>query len=352
MRRDGSPVEDAGGLPAWRRWRRGGYHALARAVAALVAAVPEATGRALCETLAAAALLVRGTERRRAERNLALAFPHLEPDARRRLLRRSALALGANLHAALRLERIARDDFREVRCEASPGRGGVDALTWVRRLRAEGRGVLILTGHLGCWELLGAFLARRLGGIGVVTGTVHNPPLDAWLQGRRRRLGMQVLPREGGVRPLLALLRRGGVAAVLLDQNVSVASEPVPFLGRPAPTATGLARIATRYGIPVLPVAVASDRREGRGDAHVVSCLPPLRPSHPAGEAAVTTLTAACNEALGHFVRRNPVEWVWFHDRWGVSDQAARSPDEIGSGRPGNVADVATRSREPAGERS
>jgi KDO2-lipid IV(A) lauroyltransferase len=186
-------------------------------------------------------------------------------------------------------------------------------------LAAQGRGVFILTGHLGCWELLGAWLARELrlrglGGLGVVTGTVHNPPVDRLLQQRRGRLGMTVLPREAGAGPLLRYLRSGGVVAVLQDQNTRTRNLDIPFFGVPAPTPVGLARLALRYDIPVLPVVIARDQRTGR---HQVVHLPPLEfRKRGSQDDDVRDFLALCNSRLELLIRRNPAEWVWFHRRW------------------------------------
>jgi KDO2-lipid IV(A) lauroyltransferase len=147
----------------------------------------------------------------------------------------------------------------------------------------------------------------------VVTGRVHNPAVDRLLQDRRRELGLVPLPRDGGARPLLRHLGAGGVAAVLLDQNVAARTEVVPFFGRPAPTPAGLAVLALRRGIPVLPVALA---RDGRG-GHLVRHLAPLVvPAGPAGDEEVRAFLTRCNARLERLIRRNPAEWVWFHDRW------------------------------------
>jgi KDO2-lipid IV(A) lauroyltransferase len=161
-----------------------------------------------------------------------------------------------------------------------------------------------------------------------VTATVHNRDVDGWLQARRKRLGMEVLPRERGLRPVVERLATGGVVAVLLDQNTRVASEPVDFLGHPAPTARGFARLALQRGTPVLPIAIAR-----RGNGHEVRCLRPLRPPAVADRGAELELLTLCNTALGELVRRNPVEWVWFHDRWGMGQASRRSTDSLAGNR-------------------
>ncbi len=302
---DGQPPRGpAAAPPRWRRARRRAYHLLALAVLGSVRALPPAAGRRLCEGLGRLALRLRPREAARARANLRLAFPDLPPGRIERLLSGSATALGRNLHGALRVEAEAAAGFPSVRDDG--------AVAAIEALRAEGRGVLVLTGHLGCWELLGAYLARRLGGLPVVTGTIHNPAVDRIVNGRRRQLGLRPLPRERGAGPLLRALRREGVAAVLLDQNTRVRNLAVPFFGTPAPTSVGFARLALRRRPAVLPVAIG---RQGAG--HLVVHLPPLRPTEPDDEAGARAFLARCNAALEELIRRNPEEWVWFHHRWG-----------------------------------
>lgn len=288
---------------AYRRLRRRYYFGLTRLVLGAARALPRSTGRAAGRALARLALAIRPAERRQAVANLALALPHDSDAARVRRLRRATDLLGENLFDALTVDRRLEDP-----------RGGVEgqeALARLAALRAEGRGVLVLTGHLGCWELLGGWLARTQGGLTVVVGEIRNPPVDRLVNDRRRALGLTPVPRAGDLRPLLRTLRTGGVAAVLMDQATRVPSRPVPFFGRPAPTATGFAGLALRTGAPVLPLGIAR-----RGEGHEVIVGETIRPGADRSEAAEDALLARCNAALEDLVRRNPEEWVWFHRRW------------------------------------
>lgn len=301
------------GVPLWRRSRRRCYWALTVALLWLAARLPLGAGRAIGRRLGALGLRFRPRDRDIARDNLALAFPDLSFVERETLLDGAVAAAGLNLWDTLATPRVlATGGVSEEPCLETGERSVIDVIA---DLATPGRGVILLTGHLGCWELLGGWLgerlpARGLGGLGVVTGRVHNPPVDRLLQDRRRALGLVPLPREEGARPLLRHLGSGGVAALLLDQNVAARTEDVPFFGRPAPTAAGLAVIALRHGIPVLPVSIGRDP-DGRG--HLVRHLPPLEPEE--GDDVRAFLTE-CNARLEILIRRNPHEWVWFHRRW------------------------------------
>lgn len=303
-------------MPLWRRARRRAWWLLLLTVAALAAAVPPRWGRAAGSRLARLALRVRPRERSRAEANLALAFPEQSPGERRERLASVAAAAGRNLYDTLVAGRLLGRPGQIVDEADTEGRTLVDAIA---EQAAAGNGVLVLSGHLGCWELLGAWLARELaarglGPLHVVTGTVRNPAVDRWLAGRRREYGLRLLPRAAGARPLARCLRAGGVAAVLVDQNTDVDSVPVPFFDHPAPTPTGAARLAVGLEVPVVVAAIS--RTPGDG-GHRVRHGPVWRaePGRPAAEQVEACLQWT-NAQLEAFIRRNPDEWVWYHQRW------------------------------------
>jgi KDO2-lipid IV(A) lauroyltransferase len=271
-----------------------------------VRALPDAAGRRWCRQLAGVGLRTRARERRRARRNLAWVYPE-RPDAwAEAFLGRTAAAMGETLHATLVVDCLAARGFPGL--VEAPGPDGRGLLAVLRAALAGGRGALVITAHLGCWELLGAWLAANLDRAAVVTGTVRNPAVDRLLQERRRHLGLEVLRREAGASPVLRALDRGTAVGVLIDQNTGAASAPVPFLGRMAPTPLGPARLARRRGTPLVVAALVRDGR------HWVAHHDGL--VDPADAADEVALTARLNEALGRLVERNPEQWVWFHDRW------------------------------------
>ncbi len=303
-------------LPLWRRARRRFYWLLVLAVAGVAELLPVRIGRASGVRLARMALRVRGRERRLAEANLALALPDLEPAARVSLLAASADAAGRNLFDTLAAGRLLARPGSVADLPDADGRGLVDV---VAAEQAAGRGVVVLSGHLGCWELHGAWLARELaargcGPLHAVAGTVRNPAVDRWLTRRREGLGLRLLRREDGAGPVLECLRAGGVVAILVDQNTGVDSVPVPFLGRPAPTPTGPARLAVAARATVVVTALA---RRDDGSGHDVWHAPAWRADAAAPrDGQVVACLRWVNGRLEERIRRNPAEWVWYHRRW------------------------------------
>jgi Kdo2-lipid IVA lauroyltransferase/acyltransferase len=312
-------------LPIWRRIRRRVYWLLLICMLECANLLPIALGRHWGRGFARFAVKLRPGERQLALTNIRLAYPELDKAGVDNLLAKSIDCLGANFFDILIARRLVTDDGWIIdEADAFPEQESLVEV--LGRLKNQGKGVFILSGHLGCWELSGGALVKLWQehfhsalDLSVVTATVHNPAVDRLLQSRRQKLGVSVLPRDGGIRPLLKKLDDGAVVAFLLDQKTSAQNLPVPFFGRSAPTASGLARIALKRGVPVLPVVMA---RQGR--RHVIRHLAPifsedhLGSDGESGEIEQRNLLAACNMQLEKLIRRNPTEWVWFHNRWNL----------------------------------
>jgi Kdo2-lipid IVA lauroyltransferase/acyltransferase len=224
---------------------------------------------------------------------------------RHELCRRAYRHLGVT---AVEVCRLLHDPDEVMRSIVIDGREHLDTV-----MATAGRG-LVLTAHLGNWELL--TLVPRLTGH---PATIVVRPLDApWLDGlmhrARRTGGAEVIAKRAAARPVLEALRRGGLVAILLDQNASRREGVfVPFFGRIASTSRSIAVLSLRTGVPVLPVFI---RREPAG-RHRIVVRPPLTASALAvGDDAVVELTRQCTEAIEDAIREAPEQWLWMHDRW------------------------------------
>jgi len=179
--------------------------------------------------------------------------------------------------------------------------------------RRKGQGVLILTAHIGNWELM--IIAAGL--IGLSLSAIYRPldfrPLDLFFADLRSRSGAKLFPKTKAMRKVLRSLKDGELVGVLLDQNTGVRSGVfVDFFGRPACTNKGLAMIALTTGAPVIPLFLVRE-----GDGFRVEFGPEI-PLIRTGDKTIDieTNTSAYNRVLESMIRRYPEQWFWVHRRW------------------------------------
>jgi len=196
----------------------------------------------------------------------------------------------------------------------------VSGLVHLTTALGEGRGVLLLSAHLGNWEVLVRAAARAERPVFVVTKRMTGRIAERIWRDLRRG-GAALLHERGTARSILRALDANGVVAFVLDQHEAGAGRcVVPFFGRPAATSTGLARLAVRSGAPILPIFT----HRATDGVHEVEIGPPviLPAGAAAGEGAAACNTAHLVSIVESAVRRHPDQWLWIHRRWKVDDRA------------------------------
>lgn len=286
---------------------------LARAVARLLDlvlhALPPRALFALAEVLGRLWFRLSSGRRRVVLENLRIAFG-ADPTARRgRVAEASCEALARVLAETLVADRLLGTPGQVQRRLRFHG-------TWdaLREDVARGRGGLVVTGHLGNWEL-GAFGVRHHGAdLRVMARPLDSPVLDALITPRRGG-AERVIPKVGGLKAVLRTLRAGGWVALLADQNAGRHGLFVPFFGLPASTFPTPAALAVRLDVPLyLGVCLRRPGREARFDVHLERLAPP-QTDGPRAER-VRLLLAALNRALEAWIRRAPEQYNWAHRRW------------------------------------
>jgi len=195
-----------------------------------------------------------------------------------------------------------------------------ESIAHLHEVLAGGRGAIIVTAHIGNWELLAAALRRR-GMHGAVVGlTKRNDSSANWLTDMRRACGIETLAQDSPPRELLRVLQSGGILGLLPDLEVRrLDGEFLPFFGRPALTMTAPAAFARAHRAPLVPVrCVATDVAPGAGEGeYVLSVEAPLRldtnlPRHD----ATLDLSTRLNALFETWIRTSPEQWAWHQDRW------------------------------------
>ena len=190
---------------------------------------------------------------------------------------------------------------------------------------ARGRGVILVAGHLGNWELAGSYIGARGANIQAVARQMENPLFDAFLNRTRRRIGLDIVWDGDAVRRVPRTLRENGVVAFLVDQGaVGLASTWVPFFGRYAKTPRGPAVFALRLQSPVIFVAPL---RKANGRFTMSMEEVPVRQTGDRN-ADIDRIVADYTLALERWVRRAPDQYFWHHRRW--KHQRPDTPKELG----------------------
>lgn len=259
-----------------------------------------------------------GIRRDVVERQVRAAFPGLAEPEVLRIARESYGHLGRTSIEAALLPSYPRDILLGLF-------DSVDGLDVFERALSAGRGVMIVTGHLGNWELGGSFIATRGRGINAVARGMQNPLFDRYLTETRRQLGMTVIHDSEAVRRVPRIVREGGVAGFLFDQGaVGLASTWVPFFGRWAKTPRGPAVFALRLDAPLI-FAAAIRQANGQYVMHFED-IPVTRTGDR--EADVDAIVASYTNTLERWVRRYPEQYFWQHRRW--KHQRPGTPPELG----------------------
>jgi Kdo2-lipid IVA lauroyltransferase/acyltransferase len=244
--------------------------------------------------------------------NLRLAFPEKSAAERQQVVRKLYRNLGWLLAEFCQMPRYTPESTRSfIRYEG---------LEHYLAARDEGKGVLILTGHLGAWELSSFYHSLMGYPMSIVIRRLDNPLVDSLVNHIRCLHGNQVLHKDDFARGLLASMRRGETVGILMDTNMTPPQGSfVDFFGQPACTGSGLARIALKTGARVLPGFLLWEEATQQ---YVLRFGAPLCVATGGDvEADAIANTALFTKVIEDYVRQYPDQWLWVHRRWKTRPQ-------------------------------
>ncbi|HXC51954.1 MAG TPA: lysophospholipid acyltransferase family protein [Candidatus Limnocylindrales bacterium] len=287
---------------------RAAYQAL-RGVWSVLESASLARARGGLERLADLFARADRNHRRVVEENLEIAFPSMDTVVRDSVVRATFQNWGRIIaeiaHCDDVLDAARLDpDWTSLRAAVAEG-------------RASGRGLLLLTAHIGNFELLARIFGSLVAPVAVFHRSLGVAEIDRFVLSERERCGVTTLGRGGSVRDALRILAGGGCVAVPLDQNQRDGRGIfIDVLGHPACTSTMLARLSLATGAPVLPVfSVWQGDRTSPVLCELIS-PPEGRLGGGERESALRDLTERYGREVDRVVRRFPHQWNWAHRRW------------------------------------
>ncbi len=257
-----------------------------------------------------------GRWNRTADENLRLAMPQLDARGRRSVQRGVHRNLGRVALALAKLPTWPPDKIRQqVR---------IHGLSHFHAAQAKGKGVLLLTAHLGNWELGALAHGAVVSPISVVVRPIANPLVDSMVESRRQSFGNRVIRKRSAAREILRDLAANRTVGILADQHASPEEAVVVvFFDRPAASHKALAQLALRSGAAVVPAAARWDAAKRR---HVITYRPELdlqRTDDPNRDVRVNT--QRFQSEIENLVRETPDQWLWIHRRWKASEPARQT---------------------------
>jgi len=277
-----------------------------KAMQSIVERLPRSWAYALAVLAARFAWMFSPLARPRLDYNLAIVCPELTPLELRKL---SWVNFRNHAKAYADLMMLPR-----MNVEAMRPLMHVDGLDNLAQARAMGKGVLVVSCHMGSYEVAAAIWSATVSPVSLFAEELEPRPLFEWYRDTRARLGISVLPLHvGGLRKVTQALQEQEIVITAIDRDITGTGHMMPFFGRPAPIPMGPAAIALRLGTPLLPACVY----RLPDDTYRAETAPPVI-AQPTGDPRADEVRVT-QELLRHiegFVRKHPEQWHVPHRIW------------------------------------
>jgi Kdo2-lipid IVA lauroyltransferase/acyltransferase len=279
-----------------------------KVVQSLVERLPRSWAYALAVLAARVAWWFSPLARPRLEYNLKIACPELADDEKA-LHRLSKLNFRNHAKAYADLMQLPR-----ARVEAIRPRLTVEGLEHLQQARELGKGVLVVSCHMGSYEVVAAIWSATLAPVSFFAEELEPRALFEWYRDTRARLGISVLTLDhGGMRKVLEALRDQEMVITAIDRDITGTGYLMPFFGKLAPIALGPAAIALRLGTPLLPVCVYRTP----DDTYVAEGTPLVYAKSTGNPRAdQVRATEELLRRIEDFIRRHPEQWHVPHRIW------------------------------------
>ncbi len=283
---------------------------------AVLGAIPISVVQRLGRGLGRLGWLLLARDRRRACRNLGYLDASLGQRTRRRIARSTFLAMGETVLEAISLSKKSRDHLG-----SSPVRGGIQVRGLdqfhdaIEDALGAGKGLILISAHIGSWELAGALVGNTVSHENAfVARRYQDQWQQKWVEGIRSRLGTRLIYQDETLLKSIRLLQRGGVLSMLTDLDIHrMEGIHVPFFGQPAHTSTAPARLALHTGAPLLPFFLIRDSHGYHFEMEDLIEAPVLVEDDP---EVTDRVTIELSQSIERAIRRHPSQWPWMHDRW------------------------------------
>jgi KDO2-lipid IV(A) lauroyltransferase len=237
--------------------------------------------------------------------NLAKAFPDKDPAE----IKAIALKVYRNIGKTL-IEFIATGEWSNDRLLTQvsfEGREHLDAAL------AKGKGVVLLSAHFGNWELLGIALSAVGYKVNVLARPLDNPLLDQIVNGIRSKFGTWIIANKNSIKDVIKVLRKNEMIGILMDQNLYENAAFVDFFNEAAATTPIIPLLAQKTSVAIIPIRML----RSTNNTFKIIIDPEMEfKDLPDRQEYVRINTRLCNEKIEQWIKLDPEQWFWVHNRW------------------------------------
>lgn len=271
------------------------------------------------------AMFMLNKRRAKAYKNLKAAFSREKSPAEiRRILKNVYQNLGQVLVETLRFPVVDRQYINKFIA--------IKGFEKIKAARSQGKGVLILTGHFGNWELSGLIGSILDLPLSVLAREQKHSRLNELLNSYREMAGAKVIKKGMSTRMLIRALRSNEIVGILMDQDAGKLGTFVDFFGRPTSTHSGAFIFAQKTGARMLPVFMVREK----GPYHTAHVLDPIGMNYENNsKEEIVRGIQEFSKRLEAYIRKFPSQWLWLHKRWKSTPR--RSIVILNDGRTGHL---------------
>ena len=285
-------------------------YAVARTIVGFLGILPHRVALFVSTRIARLGYYLLGNLRKVGYRNLEIAMPELKQHEREKLAKGSFESLGRVLGEVSQFYKATPAKLEHL-IEFH-----IDHLLELyAKVRHQGRGAIVVTGHIGNWELFVFAFAAIYEPMSYLARPIDNPLIEEMTVRIRSRFGNRPINKTNSVMVASKILREGGILGILADVNAHPKEGVfVPLFGVPACTSTGAALLAIRTNSVIVPMCAVWDREKNKYVAIHGEIIEPAMTGDRKSDVAETT--ARFTAEIEKFVRAYPDQWLWIHKRW------------------------------------
>jgi Kdo2-lipid IVA lauroyltransferase/acyltransferase len=242
-----------------------------------------------------------------ANRNLEIALPDLSDDEKAKILNGCLQSLGRQLGLVSHFKKFTHEDVQNL--------VELDGREIFENAHAQGKGMLLFTGHFGSWEVFNLLPLAFGYPMNLLVRRIDNPKVEAFVDSFRTFFGGKTIDKTKSARAMYRLLENGEMLGVMADLNAQEREGViVDFFGVPASTTASIARLALKTDAIIMPVFAVWNKEKQKYVVHFEQPINFVKSENE--DENIKNLTQLVTNSVEKYVRQYPEQWMWIHKRW------------------------------------